>query len=490
MIQTVGEFASELKMPVSEVLKQLNRAGVNKHSPFDMLSGPDKAKLLDYLRRSISTERANPNTRVRILLRRPTREQQRPPEQESLSKGLSHSPFLLDFIVRHKIPIDRVYNATGMKPSIYGPAMSAGGYEIAVGVTPCKKEGHTIRTRSGECAVCNPAALAFQKRFSIEGYVYLAHSERLKLVKVGFSRDVQDRQYMLNLLAYGGAADWQIIKHALIENGGAIELQLQQRLSQHKAPAGYIKQGSWVECNELFQCSVAEALLEFEKVVLQSHADVSETESVLAKQSDSQDVLQKPSERRIESEFLQAGLSNEQLLFLVRTGVPLERVFNAKGMGPGMYGAKMKEQDKWVAFNVSPCRKAGHTLRDRKGHCVQCDSANISYVRRHDESGTVYVAFSTRTGLVKVGTATRSDRVDQLNSYRYGGASDWRKIHAINCERAGKVESLAHSALDQFRAKGEYFKDGGWIACDELFKCDISVAIKAVEGAIKIVSAK
>ncbi len=121
---------------------------------------------------------------------------------------------------------------------------------------------------------------------------------------------------------------------------------------------------------------------------------------------------------------------------------------------------------------------------------MQCDPSNISYVRRHDESGTVYVAFSSRTGLVKVGTATRSDRVDQLNSYRYGGASDWQKLHSFVCERAGKVESLAHTALDQFRAEGEYFKDGGWIACSELFKCDISIAVKAVEYAMKTVANK
>lgn len=301
MIKTVGEFASEIKLPVSTLLEQLNKAGVMKSSPFDMLSTPDIAKLLDYLRRSNSSEVVKQSTRIRVRL------QKQPDEKTSTLSRLD-----------------------GSKPT--------------------------------------------------------------------------------------------------------------------------------------------------------SHIDELESPPTPLKA--------KPLQSNPEQQLIAAGLTKSQLDFLVRAGVPMERVFNAKGMGPGVYGAKMKDQDKWVAFNVSSCRKAGHTLRDRKGHCVQCDPSNISYVRRHDESGTVYVAFSSRTGLVKVGTATRSDRVDQLNSYRYGGASDWQKLHSFVCERAGKVESLAHTALDQFRAEGEYFKDGGWIACSELFKCDISIAVKAVEYAMKTVANK
>jgi translation initiation factor IF-2 len=49
---TVSQFAVELKMPVASLLEQLSRAGVVKQGASDGLTDQDKAKLLDYLRRS------------------------------------------------------------------------------------------------------------------------------------------------------------------------------------------------------------------------------------------------------------------------------------------------------------------------------------------------------------------------------------------------------------------------------------------------------
>ena len=49
---TVSQFAIELKMPVAALLEQLDKAGVGKSDANDGLTDQDKAKLLDYLRRS------------------------------------------------------------------------------------------------------------------------------------------------------------------------------------------------------------------------------------------------------------------------------------------------------------------------------------------------------------------------------------------------------------------------------------------------------
>lgn len=51
-LMTVSEFASELKMPVSDLLDQLAKAGVQKQTPEDVVSEQDKSRLLDYLRKS------------------------------------------------------------------------------------------------------------------------------------------------------------------------------------------------------------------------------------------------------------------------------------------------------------------------------------------------------------------------------------------------------------------------------------------------------
>lgn len=53
---TVSQFAVELKMPVAVLLEQLSKAGVSKGGSNDTLTDQDKAKLLDYLRRSHGDE--------------------------------------------------------------------------------------------------------------------------------------------------------------------------------------------------------------------------------------------------------------------------------------------------------------------------------------------------------------------------------------------------------------------------------------------------
>ncbi|MCX7174149.1 MAG: translation initiation factor IF-2 [Proteobacteria bacterium] len=48
----VAQFASELKMPATALLEQLHKAGVSKQAANDTLTEQDKAKLLEYLRKS------------------------------------------------------------------------------------------------------------------------------------------------------------------------------------------------------------------------------------------------------------------------------------------------------------------------------------------------------------------------------------------------------------------------------------------------------
>ena len=68
---TVSQFAVELKMPVSALLEQLSKAGVGKSGANDTLTDQDKAKLLDYLRRSHGDQ--SPNNKI-TLMRKQTSE--------------------------------------------------------------------------------------------------------------------------------------------------------------------------------------------------------------------------------------------------------------------------------------------------------------------------------------------------------------------------------------------------------------------------------
>src|ERR1700741_1862979 len=51
-LTSVAQFASELKVPPSVLLEQLRAAGVEKRVAEDSLSEADKARLLEYLRKS------------------------------------------------------------------------------------------------------------------------------------------------------------------------------------------------------------------------------------------------------------------------------------------------------------------------------------------------------------------------------------------------------------------------------------------------------
>jgi hypothetical protein len=93
----------------------------------------------------------------------------------------------------------------------------------------------------------------------------------------------------------------------------------------------------------------------------------------------------------------------------------------------------------------------------------------------------VYVASSSSVGRVKVGMTTDlEERGKQLNTYRYGGASDWRIVSVVWVERAGEVECKTQYALKDKAVAASYFKAGTEIECHELFACDVQQAKKAL----------
>lgn len=179
-----------------------------------------------------------------------------------------------------------------------------------------------------------------------------------------------------------------------------------------------------------------------------------------------------------------AHLTKEQHDFLKSQGIPLSKTFDATGMGPGRYKNIMKELGMIVAYGVTPCGNSDHKLRDRAGHCVQCKTANLAFQARFNEPGEVYVATSAKQKLTKVGTTVdRHTRINRINSYGYGGASDWIINHYKKYPKAGLIEYKAHVILDDFRVVRNYNKDGVIVECQELFDCNLSFAVAAVEQA-------
>lgn len=163
----------------------------------------------------------------------------------------------------------------------------------------------------------------------------------------------------------------------------------------------------------------------------------------------------------------------------------MSRVFDASEMHTAQWKSVMKDLDMLVAFGVSPCATAGHTLRTRAGHCAQCDTAKLAFLRRHGESGEVYVAVSRKASLVKIGTATDApNRMQTSNIYAYGGSDDWAIAFRCHCEKAGQIEFLAQKSLRETQTRGSYNKLNQVFACRELFACEPTEAIKALKAAM------
>ena len=180
-----------------------------------------------------------------------------------------------------------------------------------------------------------------------------------------------------------------------------------------------------------------------------------------------------------------AKITTTQMSFLKRHEIPLERLYDATGMRTADYKQEMSALGKLVAIGVTPCAKEGHTMRTSAGHCAECRPAGLAFLRRYDAPGEVYVAKSIQLQIIKIGSATDArGRLRNLNTYRYGGASDWKIEFYEACRTAGRVEFAAHRILSKYILDGTYFKDGRDISCQEVFSCSISVGIKAIRKAM------
>ena len=175
-------------------------------------------------------------------------------------------------------------------------------------------------------------------------------------------------------------------------------------------------------------------------------------------------------------------LSKDQKAFLASQQIPLSTVFDATGMKRAQYYELMKDLGKKVAIGITPCRKFEHTMRTRNGACIQCNPAAMTFLSRHEESGSVYIAGSKYGAVIKVGySGDVSKREKTLNNMGYGGSNDWRALYIVECQLGGQVESLIHKELEDFNTPRQYIRDGNTVDCLELFQCGYDTARHAFE---------
>lgn len=178
---------------------------------------------------------------------------------------------------------------------------------------------------------------------------------------------------------------------------------------------------------------------------------------------------------------MQSDLTRDQRAFLIRHKLSPLSVFDASGMTRREYGAVMKQQEKLFATGTTPCRAAGHTLRDRAGHCIECSTSNIAFIQRYFAESYVYIASSSSIKKLKIGCSKDTlDRTRTINGFAYGGANDWKMIASVKCKNAGRVEFATHAVLAQYASAGTYRTNGRDTVCREMFVCDYQLARDAL----------
>jgi hypothetical protein len=176
-----------------------------------------------------------------------------------------------------------------------------------------------------------------------------------------------------------------------------------------------------------------------------------------------------------------AKLTPAQRAFLASHDIAPSMVFDATGLSKSQYKRIMEELEKSFAYGVTPCREAGHTLRSRAGHCIQCKTACIAFQMRHNKDGIIYIAGSHSSRMLKIGvTADIQNRTVNLNQHLYGRANDWEILSSAKVSNAGRVEADVHKALSDFAIEGTYVRQGRTTECYELFRCSYKAARDAL----------
>jgi hypothetical protein len=177
-------------------------------------------------------------------------------------------------------------------------------------------------------------------------------------------------------------------------------------------------------------------------------------------------------------------LTREQIDFLQEQGIDLKYVFNADGFSKVEYRSLMKELNKLIAFNVSPCQSKGHTLRTRSGHCCQCNTAALGFQKRNDCEGIVYIAGTLTGKLMKIGFSKAVEvREESLNRTRYAGFLDWKILLALRSKDAGRIENKANSLLRPYAYSTDYKHDGHLQDSKETYFCAYSKAKEILQNA-------
>lgn len=181
-------------------------------------------------------------------------------------------------------------------------------------------------------------------------------------------------------------------------------------------------------------------------------------------------------------------MKTDHLDFFNKHKIPLSITIDGNGKSlTKEFQQYMKEEGFYFAYNVNPCAKGGHTIRDRYRHCIVCAPSNIRFMQRPSEDGDVYIAGSRSGKFIKIGCTTSYEKRDEsLNRTKYANVGDWEILYACKVKEAGNFENLIHDRLRSYALTGvNYFHGGKIIDANELFKCSFDIALLTIYDLIE-----
>ncbi|EHR01237.1 GIY-YIG nuclease family protein [Bradyrhizobium sp. WSM471] len=177
------------------------------------------------------------------------------------------SPQEQTFLARHGFSEEDVYDGRGQGKRWREYKAKEAGKILILTSSPCRAEGHFIRTRAGHCAQCKPANIGFTARESASGYVYIAGSLLGRVIKIGVAGDMGQRARQLNSERYGGHGDWSVLIHVWVDDCGKIERTISDRIKGERVYATYWKDGLEQTAKEMIQCSFSTAFKAYTEIV-------------------------------------------------------------------------------------------------------------------------------------------------------------------------------------------------------------------------------
>lgn len=180
-------------------------------------------------------------------------------------------------------------------------------------------------------------------------------------------------------------------------------------------------------------------------------------------------------------------LDESEIRFLKTHLIDLSEVHDGRRQGTGSWKVSAKEGGYDFILTRGRTCAGRHRLKTRAGHCPQCKTSNIAFVRRENANAFVYLASAKNGSIIKVGYARNIySREETLNKQGYGGIYGWEIISSFKTKYAGRVEREISSIFLGNELFGSYSKDGSIQLATEMFSFNESKALEIFKDYVKL----